>query len=98
MALPGTTVYFATNRNPSGAYFGADLASPDAAQTVFGAVAVTDTDLANASSGTMGPVTDRSIGTFGTATLNAIAMPVWSTTIPAPPSTPGISTTACRAP
>lgn len=67
-----TTVYFATNRSPAGQSFGAspgDL-SPD--KTVFASVLVTGTDLADANSGTLGPITDRTAGTFSTAALNAI--------------------------
>jgi esterase/lipase superfamily enzyme len=67
-----TTVYFATNRNPVGQSFGplpGDL-SPD--KTVFASVQVSGTDLASADSGQLGPITDRSAGTFSTAALNAI--------------------------
>ncbi len=67
--MADTTVYFATSRKASGDGFGAEL---DPAQTTFGAIKVTGTTLADADSGTMGPVTDRTMGTFGTAALNSI--------------------------
>ncbi|HEY2069864.1 MAG TPA: alpha/beta fold hydrolase [Rhizomicrobium sp.] len=67
-----TTVYFATNRNPMGVGFGANIADTDPTKTLFAAVDVSGTDLLNADSGVLGPITDRSTGTFGGGALNSI--------------------------
>jgi esterase/lipase superfamily enzyme len=70
--MADTTVYFATNRNETATGFGGAIADPDPAKTLFASIKVTGTDLADAGSGVMGPVADRSAGTFGAGALNAI--------------------------
>jgi esterase/lipase superfamily enzyme len=70
--MPDATVYFATNRKAEGDGFGADIVRPDPGLMTYGTIEVTNTDLTLPYSGTMGPVTDASMGTFGTATLNTI--------------------------
>lgn len=70
--MPNTTVYFATNRVANANDFSAEIVRPDPALVTYGAIEVTDTDLTHPYSGTMGPVTDASMGTFGAGALNAI--------------------------
>src|SRR4051794_36760869 len=64
-AMSDTTVYFATNRAPEPASvggFGARLADQD--HVTYAVVPVTGTDLAQADSGTLGPITGASAGDF----------------------------------
>jgi esterase/lipase superfamily enzyme len=68
-----TTVYFATNRQPRGTNgFGATIVPPDTAQMTYGSIHVTNIALPDAASGQMGPIMDRSMGSFAANSLTAI--------------------------
>jgi esterase/lipase superfamily enzyme len=68
-----TTVYFATNRRPSGTNgFGAHIVPPDVSKMTYGSIHVTNIALPDAASGKMGPIMDRSMGSFAANSLTAI--------------------------
>jgi esterase/lipase superfamily enzyme len=70
--MADTSVYFATNRKALGGGFGADIVGPDANLMTYGSIQVTNIDLADADSGQMAPVADRSMGSFDANARTAI--------------------------
>ncbi len=67
-----TTVFFATNRKAQGGGFGADIVGPDPSLMTYGSILVSNIDLGNTDSGTMAPIADHQMGSFGADSRTAI--------------------------